>query len=209
MLAGAVPNSQVDNTGQSLRFYARCARQAGPSGASEVVLVAINISPTVTRSLSIDGTRASTGKKERLLTASNWNQRGTDVWEWGRSKLVSLNGNVLRLAGAGEVPALLPRQTGWSAPVTIAPLSVSLIHSSPLYGLLRARRQHHGTVPIFGPKKMRQGSRPWARRQCRCSSTCTQLLPLARESTLFVRRLCDRAEAPGRIECRDVLRCTA
>ena len=123
---------RVDNRGQSLRFYARCARAPSATHApAEVVLVVVNLSPTVARSLVVGGARAGSKKKEWLLTASNWQQPGTNVWDWGRSKLVALNGATLRLTGTGDVPVMAPRETGQADPVLVASLSVALVQFVP------------------------------------------------------------------------------
>lgn len=114
---------RADNRGKGLRIYSRCARLS----LTEVVLVIVNLSPTVTSSVSISDAKVGTQQKEWLLTAGT----GTEVWSWGRSKHISLNGVLLQLSAAGDAPQMTPMETSTGRAVSVAPLSVALIQYEP------------------------------------------------------------------------------
>eukprot|EP01043_Picozoa_sp_COSAG02_P011422 COSAG02_NODE_420_length_22610_cov_22.488694_5_plen_334_part_00 len=64
-------NTRIDNRGKELRVYSRCAR----TSAAEVVLVLVNLSPTVTSTVTVGGVKPGSQQKEWLLTAGT----GTEV----------------------------------------------------------------------------------------------------------------------------------
>lgn len=115
--------NRVDNRGKDLRVYSRCARL----WAAEVVLVIVNLSPTRTSSVVINDAKHGTQQKEWLLTAGS----GTEVWSWGRSKQIALNGVVLTLSEIGEPPPLAPTLNEVGRAVSVAPLSVALVQYEP------------------------------------------------------------------------------
>jgi heparanase 1 len=119
-------SKRINNQGQDLRVYARCARMS----AAEVVVVVVNLSPTATSSVTVNGGTKSGSQKEWLLTAGT----GTEVWSWGRSQQIALNGKVLRLNSAGEAPEMAPKESAAGAAVSIAPLSVALVQYEPAAG---------------------------------------------------------------------------
>jgi hypothetical protein len=64
-------NTRIDNRGKELRVYSRCAR----TSAAEVVLVIVNLSPTVASTVTVGGVKPGSQQKEWLLTAGT----GTEV----------------------------------------------------------------------------------------------------------------------------------
>ena len=123
---GPVDNGgeRVDNRGKELRIYSRCARLS----VSEVVLIIVNLSPTKTSSVTISDAKAATRQKEWLLTAGT----GTEVWSWGRSKNIALNGVVLKLSEmSGAAPQMTPVENPAGRALSVAPLSVALVQYEP------------------------------------------------------------------------------
>ena len=130
VLAPMHGSARVDNRGKDLRVYSRCAR----TSTAEVVVVVVNLSPTATSMLTLEGAKAGSTKKEWLLTAGNSKAHGTDVWDWGRSDEIALNGAVLKLSATGDAPPMAPKETAATQPVAIAPLSVALAQYTPAAG---------------------------------------------------------------------------
>ena len=85
-------------------------------------------------------------KKEWLLTAGNFKDHGTNVWDWGRSDEIALNGAVLKLSATGDAPPMAPKETAATQPVAIAPLSVALAQYTPAAGA-KACAGSHTSVP--------------------------------------------------------------
>jgi hypothetical protein len=121
------PNGR-NNTGEALRFYARCAR--GNTG--DVVMVIVNLSPDSPASVNIHGGDVGSTKQEWLLTAPVYPHGNAS--DWASSKTVALNGLTLRLTATGAAPALTSQKTPMKAPVSIAPLSVGLVQFHPATG---------------------------------------------------------------------------
>lgn len=130
VLAPMVNDTRTDKD-KTLRVYARCAKQ---SRSKEVVLVVVNFSPDSAASLTLTDATAGSKKQEWLLTAGNANESSTNVWDWGRSDDVRLNGELLALTLAGEAPVMAPRVDAAGDPVVLAPLSVALVQYSPKDG---------------------------------------------------------------------------
>lgn len=118
-----IGGNRVDNRGKDLRVYSRCARLS----VGEVVVVLVNLSPTEGHLVAVSGVKPGTRQKEWILEAGT----GTEVWSWGRSKQIALNGAVLKLSESGEAPQMMPTQHMAGRAVRIAPLSVALIQYEP------------------------------------------------------------------------------
>ena len=141
VLAPMHGSARVDNRGKDLRVYSRCAR----TSETEVVVIVVNLSSAATSMLTLQGAEAGSTKKEWLLTAGNAKAHGTDVWDWGRSDEIALNGAVLKLSATGDAPPMAPKETAATQPVAIAPLSVALLQYTPAAGATACAGSH--TVP--------------------------------------------------------------
>ena len=95
---------------------------------------------------TLEGAKAGSTKKEWLLTAGNAKAHDTDVWDWGRSDEIALNGAVLKLSATGDAPPMAPKETAATQPVAIAPLSVALLQYTPAAGA-KACVGSHTSVP--------------------------------------------------------------
>ena len=115
--------NHVDNRGKDFRIYSRCARLA----VGEVVVVLVNLSPTEVSLVAITDSKADTLQKEWILEAGT----GTEVWSWGRSKRIALNGATLNLSESGDAPQMTPTQHVAGRKTRIPPLSVALIQYEP------------------------------------------------------------------------------
>ena len=115
--------NRVDNRGKDLRIYSRCARLS----VGEVVVVLVNLSPTEASLVAITGVKPGSLQKEWILEAGT----GTEVWSWGSSKRIALNGATLDLSESGDAPQMTPKQHVAGREISIPPLSVALIQYEP------------------------------------------------------------------------------